>query len=224
MLAAKIKQKVIYECNYNIVPDPSFDYSAGTYPSDWFVNYFSFLNDASLQKNLGEAFYQARFAYKLMKALHLTKAKYYGLVKFQILQYASIYEAILDYYLDKNYKDEIMTQYADVLYTPVQATSNKTTIKHDGEDIFLCVKRIRKKPIKLIKIQSRTEFAVSKGIISEDMRDRICDLYDTRNNVHILKATQNKYVPNLSDAKKAYALMEDFVAEIKSYIATTNPN
>ena len=222
MLSSKIKQKVIYDCNYNIVPDPSFDYNAGIFPSDWFVSYFSFLNEPSLQKNLGEAFYQARFAYKLMKALHLTKAKYYGLVKFQILQYASIYEAILDYYLDKHYKDEIMTAYAEVLYSPVQATSNKTIIKHDGEDVFLCVKRIRKKPIKLIKIQSRTEFAVSKGIISDSMRDRICNLYDTRNNVHILKATQNKYVPNLSDAKKAYALMDDFVDEIKLYISSHN--
>ena len=102
------------------------------------------------------------------------------------------------------------------------STSNKTIIKHDGEDVFLCVKRIRKKPIKLIKIQSRTEFAVSKGIISDSMRDRICNLYDTRNNVHILKATQNKYVPNLSDAKKAYALMDDFVDEIKLYISSHN--
>lgn len=220
MLSAKTKQKVICECNYNIVPDPSFDYRAGTYPSDWFVNYFSFLNDAPLQKNLGEAFYQARFAYKLMKALHLTKAKYYGFVKFQILQYASIYEAILDYYLDKYYKDEIMTTYADVFYSPVQAMSYKTTIKHDGEDVLLCVKRIRKKPIKLIKIQSRTEFAVSKGIISDSMRVRICNLYDTRNNVHILKATQNKYVPKLIDAKEAFSLMVDFIGEIKAYLGT----
>ena len=222
MLSNKIKQAVIYECNHNIVPDPTFDYSADGYPSDWFVNYFSFLGDTSLQKNLGEAFYQARFVYKLMKELHLTKAKYYAFVKFQIIQYASIYEAILDYCLEKYHKDEIMTRYAEVAYVPAPILASKTTVKYNSEEVFLCLKRIRKKPIKLIRIQDRTEFAVEKSMISDAMRTRICNLYDTRNNIHILKATQSKYVPNLTEAKTAYSLMGDFVSEIKAYISSMN--
>lgn len=180
MLSNKIKQAVIYECNHNIVPDPAFDYAADGYPSDWFISYFSFLDDASLQKNLGEAFYQARFVYKLMKELHLTKAKYYAFVKFQIIQYASIYEAILDYCLEKYHKDEIMTKYAEIAYVPAPVLANNASVKYDGQDVYLCIKRIRKKPIKLIRIQDRTEFAVKMGMISDTMRTRICNLYDTR--------------------------------------------
>ena len=155
-----------------------------------------------------------------MKALTLPKAKYYAFVKFQILQYASIYEAILDYYLDKYFKTEVTNRYADVTYSPVEAMSKDTNITYQGNKLVLCKKITRAKPIKLIKIQSRTEFAVDKGIISEAMRTRICNLYDLRNNVHILKAAAKGYVPKLEEAKTAQMIMEDFVDEIKIFIAT----
>ena len=48
-----------------------------------------------------DAFYQARFMYKLMNALNLPLAKQKGIVKFQIIQYASICEAILDMAITK---------------------------------------------------------------------------------------------------------------------------
>ena len=219
MLPSKVKSQVISECNYNIVPDPTFNYNVGRFPSEWFTDYFSFLNNSALQKNLGEAFYQARFVYKLMKTLHLSKSKYYAFVKFQILQYASIYEAILDYCLEEYYKDEIMTKYADITYTPVPALSKSTNITYETNEIFLCTKTIRKKPIKLMRIQNRTDFAAEKGIISDTMQNRICDLYDTRNNIHILKATQSGFMPKLSDAKTAYKIMDDFVSEIKTFLS-----
>ena len=217
MLTNRIKSDVLRECNYNIVPEAGFDY-ANHFPSEWFIDYFSFLNNPALSKYLGEAYYQARFVYKMMKALTLTKAKHYAFLKFQILQYASIYEAILDYCLSKYYKSEITNRYAEETYTPVPALSKDTNITYQSDKVVLCKRTKRAKPIKLIRIQYRTEFAVEKGIISSDMGKRICDLYNVRNNVHILKATEENYKPKVAEAKTAWEIMTDFVAEIKIFL------
>lgn len=58
----KIITQVISFCNRDLVPDETYDIKL-QYPSDWFENYFSFVNNPSLARHLGEAFYQARFMY-----------------------------------------------------------------------------------------------------------------------------------------------------------------
>lgn len=86
---------VIRFCNRDLVPDPDFR-PADQFHNDWFIQYFSFIGNTAVETKLGDAFYQARFMYKLMSALRLPLAKQKGIVKFQIVQYASICEAVLD--------------------------------------------------------------------------------------------------------------------------------
>ena len=215
-LDSKIATAVVNYCNKDLVPDGDYDADL-QYESEWFEEYFSFLGDAKLQKHVGNAFYQARFMYKLMSALRLPKAKHQGIVKFQIIQYASIYEAILDYIIEKDFKQEIMDKYGDTIYTPVPALAKDTKITYDGNAIYACKQKKRKKSIKSMSITERTEFATEKGIITEDIKNRICALYELRNNVHILKATKNDYFPKINQAKDAFILMQDFVGQVKHY-------
>lgn len=210
-----MKREIISYCNQDIVPDEYFDPQV-QYRSDWFVQYFSFLDDDSFAKNLGEAFYQARFLYKLMTALSLPKAKAYGIIKFQIIQYASIYEAILDYLLNKYFKAEIENRYANIEYSRVSISAS-AKITYDGAVVELYKKKAKNKPIKLMRIQNRLGFAVEKRIISQTLSDRVDNLYDTRNNIHILKAMQTQYKPRIVDSKLAFELMEDFVDEVKLF-------
>ena len=49
-------------------------------------------------------------------------------------------------------------------------------------------------------------------------------LYDSRNNIHILKAAQNNYTPTLIEAKNAFALMRTFVSEVKTFYFSKNNN
>lgn len=86
--------KIVEFCNRDLIPDNDFDPN-DEYHSEWFERQFSFVDNESLRKQLGMAFYQARFLYKLMNALRLPRAKHYGIVKFQIIQYASICEAVI---------------------------------------------------------------------------------------------------------------------------------
>lgn len=98
--------KIVEYCNKDLVPAGDFD-PADEYHSDWFEKQFSFVDNESLRKQLGMAFYQARFLYKLMSALRLPRAKHYGIVKFQIIQYASICEAIIERIVCAKFKSHL---------------------------------------------------------------------------------------------------------------------
>ena len=220
MITTDMKREIISYCNQDIVPDENFNRQT-QYHSEWFTQYFSFLSDTSLATNLGEAFYQARFLYKLMTALTLPKAKSYGIIKFQIIQYASIYEGILDYLLNKYYKDETEHKYANIEYSRVSISAS-AKITYDGAVVELYKKKIKTKPIKYMRIQYRLDFAVEKAIISRTLRDRVDALYDTRNNIHILRAIQTQYKPRVNDSKLAFELMNDFVNEVKTFCQNTH--
>lgn len=104
-LEKKTITDVIRFCNRDLVPDSNFK-RADIFHSEWFTLYFSFIGNTAVENQLGDAFYQARFMYKLMNALHLPLAKQKGIVKFQIVQYASICEAVLDMAISKFFKED----------------------------------------------------------------------------------------------------------------------
>ena len=93
-LDKKLITQVIGFCNRDLVPDEQFKSGATPYPINWFTDYFSFLENTQITNNtLARLTYQARFLYKLMNGLRLPIAKHRAIVRFQIIQYASICEA-----------------------------------------------------------------------------------------------------------------------------------
>lgn len=210
------KKKIIAYCNRDIVPDRGYKIDE-QYPTEWFEQYFDFLGNIKLRKQLGAAFYQARFTYKLMNALNLPKGKYQGIVKFQIIQYASICEAILDYVLGENFKSDIGQRYADEYYSQVSALASNAKIVVDGKTLYTCEKNRKRKELRYIRIDHKTEYAKEKGIISQDTKEKICALYNLRNTVHILKATEQEYFPKVREAKEAFDIMQKFCGEVKQY-------
>ena len=213
---------VIGFCNRDLVPDQTFD-SENQYHSEWFVSYFDFLADPSVASQLGDAFYQARFMYKLMSALNLPLAKQKGIVKFQIVQYASICEAVLDMAIIKYFKEdaEETLSVLELVKYP-NAVSADTKITCGGTPLILCKTKKKKGDLKRTRVDFKTKYAVSKGLISQSTKDLVDNLYDLRNNIHILKAANSQYTPKLREAKDAFLLMQTFVGEIKNYY-TTHP-
>lgn len=221
-LSKNIITQVINCCNRDLVPDSSFR-GKTSYPSDWFIQYFSFLDDARLEKYLGEAFYQARFLYKLMASLKLPLAKHKGIVRFQIIQYASICEAVLQAAIEKYYKTDFENQYAVTeLVKCTNAVSAATRISYDGTNLYLCQEKKKKADIKRTRIDYKTEFAVLHNIISRPTKIAFDALYDSRNNIHILKAANNNYNPKVYESKNAFLLMEIFIGEVKKFYKGQN--
>lgn len=212
--------EVIRYCNRDIVPDESFNME-DDYPSNWFVDYFDFIDDDKLQRQLGDAYYQARFLYKLMCGLRLPLNKQRGAVKFQIVQYASICEAILDVALTKYFKAESEERFS-VLELRKESTALAKDIKiaKGNTQLFVCSEKKKKGVLKGTRVDFKTEFAVEKGLLTNDLKERLDILYDLRNNVHIIKAAEAEYNPKLHEARDGFELMRDVVTHIKAYYQT----
>lgn len=211
---------VIKFCNRDLVPDQSFEPDQQYY-SQWFADYFSFLGNPKLEEKLGDTFYQTRFTYKLMSALRLPLAKQKGIVKLQIIQYASICEAILDATIARFFKEDAEEHFAvtELVKYP-NALAKDVSITADNKTLYLCKERKRKADLKRTRVDWKTKYAVSKGIITQDTKEALDDLYDLRNNIHILKAVDNGYYPKLKEAKEAFLLMQQFVNEVKWFYAS----
>lgn len=211
------KGKVVSCCNNNLISDYEFD-PEREYPIDWFQRQFSFVQDDKVREHLADEFYQTRFAYTLMQTLSLPMAKNKGIVKFQIIQYASICEALLNYTLETYFKDEFESRYAATTYVDFpSALSTNTKITFEGKSLYLCKAKTEKAKITWTANPTKAAFALEKGILSPDTKDKYCALYDLRNNAHILKAATTDYYPKLKEASAGYELVFQFIAEIQAY-------
>lgn len=222
--AETIKTIVAY-CNENIVPDN--EYLKGAYKThriEWFKKYFDFIANKNLKLHLADAYYQARFLYKLMSGLRLTAFKQTAITKFQIQQYASIYEAIIDYSLETYHKRVIQELLKETEYRPVPAFASTTKLIFDNEQIFACRQTSRAVPLKKVKIDKRTKIAVDLGIINEAIKKSIDELYDLRNNVHLLKAASTDYKPTIKQAMQAFKIMNLFTDSVKKHLKKIKNN
>ena len=216
-LTKEERAKVVGCCNEQLITDYAYDYRKD-YPVEWFKRQFSFIPNKAVQAQLGEAFYEARFMYAFMKVLNLRLDKTKGIIKYQIIQYASICEALLNYTIDAYYKDEFGERYAaQVLAKVSQATSNLTAITYDGEPLYLCKYKSEKAIVTWTSTPVKTEFAVEKSIISEATKDKFCTLYELRNNAHILKAASTNYSPQKKEAQEGYELTYEFISEVRNF-------
>jgi hypothetical protein len=217
MLTSIERSKVVKCCINDIVPDPHFDASV-MFPSDWFVHQFDFLKNTTLAEHLGDAFFQARFVYKLMSNLQLKKAKNKGIIKFQIIQYASICEALLNYTIEKFLKEDFINNHMQYKYVEIDgALSRNTRILYDGNELKLCKIKKEKVSIEWCFNPPKAEYAFNVGILCEDTKNAYCKLYDLRNNAHILKAAQANYFPTVMESKEAFKLTIEFINEIKKF-------
>jgi len=83
-----------------------------------------------------------------MEATFVQCDEQHPFVKFQIMQYASIYEAVITNLLWGKFKDydEVLKLQTHKAYKPVQALGSLTKVKYGEEEIFTCVYRDSKTP------------------------------------------------------------------------------
>lgn len=223
-ITQEIREAIVNYCNALIVPDSNYLKKGGhkEHSIEWFKKHFNFIDNTTLQIHLADAFYQSRFVYKLMQGLRLTAFKRGAMIKFQIQQYASIYEAIIDFVLETYYKSEIKELLKEIEYRPIKVLSSnsKFTVELNGktETIVTCKQTTRDVPLKKTRIDKRTKIAVDLGIISQGIKESIDSLYDLRNNIHILKAASADYRPNINEAQRAFELMNPFVESVKNHL------
>jgi hypothetical protein len=220
-LPMSIIKEVLNYCERYVIP-------AENPPQDkkqkWFFAYFDFVENASLRRNLGYAFYQARFVQKLMTALKLDGWRLIALVKFQIIQYASIYEAVIDYFIETKYVEhpEIVKilEYDELREVPALSKSTKIIYTDangnvDGDELVTCKKIKKRLKLKEVRFSHKVDAAVKIGFIQEVQADSIKELYEKRNMVHLNNAAVKNYIPDIGEGKQAFEMLSQFTSHIR---------
>jgi hypothetical protein len=187
----------------------------------WHIDQFSFISNEELKKRLGRAFYSARYVYKLMEALSSQGDELHPFIKFQIMQYASIYEAVICYLLWERYKDhaDVNSLQTHKALKPVNAMGSLTDIKYDGEQIITCVRRSAKTPKNSIAFKDKVDCAVRIGFVEEAYSDEIKKLYVLRNLAHIETEAEKQTEVEIEQARLGYRRMKPFLDKIAATIA-----
>jgi hypothetical protein len=192
---------------------------------EWFVQQFSFIEEEPLQKHLGEAFYQARFIGRVREALALRGGFNHAFTKYQIVLYASIYEALIDYMLEKNSDNPIVHDLISetVFKQRKNALSSKTKLlfADDTGDVELipCRAVLRERRLQEIQFDQRVDTVVRLGIFPQADAPFIKTLYKSRNNVHLQSSANKEFQPDDQESSEAFQLLFRFIQHLQEWTA-----
>jgi hypothetical protein len=186
----------------------------------WHVDQFDFIADAELRSRLGRAFYTARFVAKLCEGLRADGGDEHPFVKFQIIQYASIYEAVISNVLWGRYAEhpEVKRLQTHKSYKPVPALGSLTSMTYDAETVYPCVYRDTKTNRNSIPFGDKVDCAVRIGFVEAVYAEDIKHRYYLRNLAHIENEADKRIEVELADAKNGYWRMKPFLDGIKTAI------
>jgi hypothetical protein len=184
---------------------------------------FDFITDTALREKVESEFHAARYIYKLGEALGALNERLHPHVKFQIVQYASIYEAIIVNLLWTKYAghpEVTAIEYHAALRKAVTLLQNLIVTNDVGENIYLCVERQERTPAISIKFDDTVNAAVKIGFVDPQIGDDIKSFYKLRNAIHLESAIQNAVTYEIDSSLLAYRRMLPFTRGIKGFLTT----
>lgn len=197
------------------------DYCVKDLPGNlqWHIDQFAFIADDELKKRLGRAFYAARYVAKLMEALLASGDEIHAFIKFQVIQYASIYEAVISYLLWKKFAShpEVISLETHKAYKPVAALGKLTTMSYGDEELFPCVYRDSKTPRNSIPFKDKVDCGIRIGFIDASFAEDIKQIYALRNLAHIETEAEKEIELELENAKKGYWRIKPFLERISEF-------
>jgi hypothetical protein len=193
------------------------DLPSGIY---WYMEQFDFIKNKDLQEYLAYDFYSARYIYKIMEALNASFSEKEAHVKFQIIEYASIYEAVICYLLWQVFPTHQAVEEIEyhIEYRPMPALSSKAKLLYDSEETFICKKINAKTPEASISFTDKVDAAVKIGFIDISHADDIKNIYKLRNTVHTATAAKKNIEYEIEQSKIAYERMKPFIDNIKNFL------
>ncbi|HEV7255760.1 MAG TPA: hypothetical protein VGN97_22010 [Mesorhizobium sp.] len=210
-LKQAVRDQVIQYCNAHLPPSADV------------ATMFGFIEDAKLRDQIGTEFQAARYIYKLGEALAADELQLHSHVKFQVVQYASIYEAVIVHLLWTKFAEhaavvaiEFHKGFRRVASLPTTLQLNTT----DGEPVHLCAETLQRTPRVSIKFDDKVDAAVKIGFLDDVIGAEIKGFYKLRNAIHLESAVKNEAKYELATSQLAFLRMQPFTRGIKDFLAT----
>jgi hypothetical protein len=187
----------------------------------WHVLQFRFIEDEELKRRLGRAFYSARYMAKLMEAMQATSDEVHAFVKFQITQYAAIYEAVISFLLWSKFAEhrEVKALETHKAYKPVTALGSLAKMQYGAETVFTCVYRDSKTNRNSIPFKDKVDCAVRIGLVEEAYAEEIKHIYALRNLAHIETEAEKQIDVEIAQSKAGYWRLKPFLEKITAELS-----
>ncbi len=183
----------------------------------WHTDFFDFIKNPVLKKRLGKEFWSARFIYKLLEGLHATKTLKRAQIKLQVLQYASIYEAVIHHLLFTKYKSHSLVKELLISTRQTAISISASSLKRLEKETRIPKKEIsviRKRPgkadITKIRFDRKADAAEKIGLITSSLRKELVELFTARNSIHIHAEIRKGIKYQIELSKMAYRRMKPF--------------
>jgi len=188
----------------------------------WFEDQFAFIADERLRERLAVEFYAARYVYKLGEGLAVGGARLHAHCKFQIVQYASIYEGVIVHLLWGVFANEPAVAEIDSHLAIKRAGAFPADINvgdREGRQVFLAVEKTERTPRQSIKFEDKVAAAVAIGLLDEKLGEEIKDIYTLRNAIHLETALKRSVDYGLEQSQLAYRRMRPFLEGVRARLA-----
>lgn len=192
---------------------------------------FSFIQDTDLQTRLVDEYEGARFAYKLFEGLQATDEQMRFQVRSQLLSYASLYEASIEYVLYHYYGDtsEVgrMGKFNGLIKISIPKSQEvilQSALFHDGKRIVPCYEGEKAKDKNAIRFEEKIDTAVKLGIIHPltgkgsvvvNLPEELKEIYSFRNGIHLLAEQRKDINYEINMSRRAYMRLAPFCQQIK---------
>lgn len=184
-------------------------------------SYFDYVKDSELKSALVREYIAARYIYKLQEALNVSGEKLAAHAKFQIVQFAAIYEALIVHILWTRFPDssEVRNiEYYTTLRKVAKFPNNLDVKTKKGNEIHLCIESDIRNTRHSIKFDDKVDAAVAIGFVDIKLGNEIKEIFKARNGVHIENAVKNQIAYEISQSQLAYWRMKPFTIGIREFL------
>lgn len=186
-----------------------------------FIGKFDFVDDKNFRERLAQEYYVARYIALMQDAMNFDENSYelLGHLKFQIVQYAGIYEAVISYLFKNNFCEDLRVQNLGKKkeYKLIQKLS-KDILLNSNKPVYLCKSVEVKTDWNFINFKDKLDVAKEIGLIKEDVAKVVLDTYLLRHSVHVEKAVKDEIVFQQEQVDIAYETMDVFLSGIKNFL------
>jgi len=180
---------------------------------------FAFVNE-QLRETLAQEMCAAIHINKLMEALHVEGLELHAHLKYQIVAYVGVFEALIGCLLwDMFDAHEAMVNITSKIeLREVPALAESTQVFHNNEPVVMAKRSRATLQEQLIRFDDKIDAAVEIGFITRNQGDVICSLYKLRNGIHLRNASKRNIAFDLEQSKQAFLLIKQVCHTMRDFL------